>query len=83
MRGGYTGNFAAKALRIYLPPPVISCRLRTQDVGQGCTRRGACIGLLPPAGGPHLEIAVFAGNRPRTPLADDPNRAARTERAGR
>ena len=49
--------------------------------GPECREVG--IGLLPPAGGPHLDIAVFASNRPRMPLADDPNRAARAERAGR
>jgi hypothetical protein len=45
--------------------------------------RDAGIGLLPPGGGLHLDIAVFAGNCPRMPPADDPNRAARTEREGR
>ena len=48
--------------------------------GPECREVG--IGLLPPAGG-RLDIAVFAGNRPRMLLADDPNRAARTVRAGR
>ena len=60
------------AARDYLPPSDTRC-------GSRVYARGCCIGSRMPRGrrrsvaasrGPHLDIAVLAGNRPRMPLAD-------------